>query len=236
MDLLSFQQPEINVPCKIICNKEEKNTKEEESTLENENIQLKQYIYEPNSFSLTNIQMLQVIGILEQFKPNNICEFGTGITTKVFELYCKKYKKNLLNIEHSIKYQRESSKMFKLNKKKDIIINNIKYSQTNIYEGLEEFFKSYDKKFDFVLIDAPTGETNKYKYGRIQMIDLIVFNLLDNEGYFLIHNTEKYCIQISVNVLLSLFKKKNYNTVIENLGYNNNKRLTIIHFKKKINK
>ena len=189
------------------------------------------YTYEPNSFSLTNIQMLQVIGILEQFKPNNICEFGTGITTDVFELYCKKYNKNLLNIEHNIKYQRDHSKIFKLNKKKDIIINKIKYSQTNIYEGLEDFFKNYEKKFDLVLIDAPMGETNKYKYGRIQMIDLLVFNLLSNEGYFLIHNTEKPCIQNSVNVLLSLFKKKNYNTVIENLGYNNNKRLTIIHFK-----
>jgi hypothetical protein len=226
MNLLSSQPPESNSPSKIISDKEEK------STIENESIQSIQYIYKPNSFSLTNIQMLQVIGILEQFKPNSICEFGTGITTDVFESYCKKYNKNLLNIEHNIKYQREHSKLFKLNKKKDVVINNIKYSQTNIYEGLEEFFKSYDKKFDFVLIDAPIGETNKYKYGRIQMIDLIVFDLLDDEGYFLVHNTEKHCIQNSVNVLLSLFKKKNYNTVIENLGYNNNKRLTIIHFKK----
>ena len=226
MNLISSQPQERNSPSKIILDKEEK------STFENESIQSNQYVYKPNSFSLTNIQMLQVIGILEHFKPNNICEFGTGITTDVFELYCKKYNKNLLNIEHSIKYQREHSKLFKLNKKKDIVINNIKYSQTNIYEGLEEFFKSYEKKFDLVLIDAPTGETNKYKYGRIQMIDLIVFNLLDDEGYFLIHNTEKYCIQNSVNILLSLFKKKNYNTVTENLGYNNNKRLTIIHFKK----
>jgi len=57
--------------------------------------------------------------------------------------------------------------------------------------------------------------------------------ILEDEGYFLVHNTEKHCIQNSVNILLSLFKKNNYNTVIENLGYNNNKRLTIIHFKKK---
>ena len=230
MNLLSLQPPEINSPSKIISDKEEK------STSQNESIQSNQFVYETNSFSLTNIQMLQVIGILEQFRPNNICEFGTGITTNIFESYCKKYNKNLLTIEHSIKYQREHSKMFKLNKKKDVIINNIKYSQTNIYEGLEEFFKNYEKKFDFVLIDAPTGETNKYKYGRIQMIDPLVFNLLENEGYYLIHNTEKYCIQNSVNVLLSLFKKKNYNTIIENLGFNNNKRLTIIHFRKKMNK
>ena len=226
MNLLSSQPPEKNSSSKIISDKEEK------STVENESIQSNQYVYNPNSFSLTNIQMMQVIGILEIFKPNNICEFGTGITTDVFEVYCKKYNKNLLNIEHNIKYQREHSKLFKLNKKKDVVINNIKYSQTNIYEGLEEFFKSYDKKFDLVLIDAPIGEANKYKYGRIQMIDLIVFNLLEDEGYFLVHNTEKHCIQNSVNILLSLFKKNNYNTVIENLGYNNNKRLTIIHFKK----
>ena len=155
MNLLSLQPPEINSPSKIISDKEEK------STSQNESIQSNQYVYETNSFSLTNIQILQVIGILEQFKPNNICEFGTGITTNIFESYCKKYNKNLLTIEHSIKYQREHSKMFKLNKKKDVVINNIKYSQTNIYEGLEEFFKTYEKKFDLILIDAPMGETNK---------------------------------------------------------------------------
>ena len=190
MNLLSLQPPEINSPSKIISDKEEK------STSQNESIQSNQYVYETNSFSLTNIQILQVIGILEQFKPNNICEFGTGITTNIFESYCKKYNKNLLTIEHSIKYQREHSKMFKLNKKKDVVINNIKYSQTNIYEGLEEFFKTYEKKFDLVLIDAPMGETNKYKYGRIQMIDFLVFNLLDIEGYFLIHNTKNIVIKI----------------------------------------
>ena len=224
INLISSQQTEINEKS---CDNREKNT------MKNENIIFSQYVYKPHAISLTNIQILQLIGILEQFKPNNIIEFGTGVTTDVFEFYCKKYNKNLLTIEHNKKYKRVHSKMFNLHTKKDIVIDNVKYKQTNIYEGLENFFKKYDKKFDLVLVDAPIGETNKYKYGRIQMIDLVVFDLLENEGYFLIHNTEKTCIYNSFNVLISLFKKKNYNTVIEDLGYKNNKRLTIIYFKKK---
>ena len=228
ISLFSSQPSEINE--KSTCDNGEKNN------MKNENLLFSEYVYKPHSLSLTNIQILQLIGILEQFKPNNICEFGTGVTTDIFEFYCKKYNKNLMTIEHNKKYKREHSKMFKLNKKTNIVIDNVKYKKTNIYVGLEDFFQKYDKKFDLVLIDAPTGETNKYKYGRIQMIDLLVFDLLENEGYFLIHNTEKPCIYNSYSVLISLFKKKNYNTVIEDLGYQKNKRLTIIYFKKKDSK
>ena len=109
INLISSQQSEINEKS---CDNREKNT------MKNENIIFSQYVYKPHALSLTNIQILQLIGILEQFKPNNIIEFGTGVTTDVFEFYCKKYNKNLLTIEHNNKYKREHSKMFKLNVKK----------------------------------------------------------------------------------------------------------------------
>ena len=199
-----------------------------------ENKKLLNYNYKLSPISVTNIQALQIIGILEKFRPNNICEFGTGVTTDIFDFYCEKYNKNILTIEHNIKYKRKHSKIFKLIIKGNVTINNIEYKDTNFYNGLENFFKSYHKKFDFILIDAPAGENNKYKYARIQMIDFIIYDLLDNEGYFLIHNVEKKCIENSVNILLSLFKTKNYNIKIEYLGYKKQKTLAIIEFKKKL--
>ena len=201
-----------------------------------ENKKLINYNYKINPYSVTNIQALQIIGILEKFRPNNICEFGTGVTTDIFDFYCEKYNKNILTIEHNIKYKRKHSKIFKLIIKGNVTINNIEYKDTNFYDGLEDFFKNYHKKFDFILIDAPTGEKKDYKYARIQMIDFIIYDLLDNEGYFLIHNTEKKCIENTVNILISLFKIKNYQIKIEYLGYKKQKTLVIIEFKKKINK
>ena len=203
---------------------------EKENILKKEKKMYMNYQYKVNAFSVTNIQALQIIGILEQFRPNNIIEYGTGITTDIFEFYCEKYNKNLLTIEHSTKYQRESSVMFKLNFKGNVVIKDVKYKNTNIYEGLEDFFKSYKKKFDFVLIDAPHGEKKTYKYGRLQMIDLLVFDLLEDEGYFLIHNTEKPSVKNSLEVLLTLFKQKHYKIKMEVLGYKKFKQMTIINF------
>ena len=197
-----------------------------------ENKKLINYNYKINPFSITNIQALQIIGILETFRPTNICEFGTGVSTDIFDFYCEKYNKNILTIEHNIKYKRKHSKIFKLITKGNIIIDNIEYKDTNFYKGLENFFKNYNKKFDFIFIDAPTGENNKYKYARIQMIDFLIYDLLENEGYFLIHNLEKNCIKNSLNILISLFKTKKYKITIEYLGYKKKKTLAIIEFKK----
>ena len=77
---------------------------EKENILKKEKKMYMNYQYKVNAFSVTNIQALQIIGILEQFRPNNIIEYGTGITTDIFEFYCEKYNKNLLTIEHSTKY------------------------------------------------------------------------------------------------------------------------------------
>lgn len=207
-----------------------KNKKEEEKKI------LKNYTFETNSASITYIQGLMIIGILEQFRPNNICEYGAGVSSGIFQTYCEKYNKSLLTIEHDVKYQTKESKLFSLIENTTVTINNVKYGKTNKYEGLEEFFSKYDKKFDFVFIDGPFGcEREYYAYTRIQMLDLIEYDLLSDEGYFLIHDTERKNGQASIKVLLSLFEQKNYTLLIEELGLNQIKMMTIIKFKKKMN-
>ena len=173
------------------------------------------YNYTINSYSLTHIQGMVLIGILEKFRPNNICEFGAGESTKIFETYCAKYNKNLLNIEHDNKYKRKDSKLFELKENTSVVINNITYEKTNKYEGLEEFFKNYESKFDLVFIDGPFGFNKEYNYTRIQIIDLLEFDLLENQGYFLIHDSERESAINSINILLKLFKDKGYTLVIE---------------------
>ena len=184
------------------------------------NKMMNNYDYSINSASITYIQGMLLIGILEKFRPNSICEFGAGESTKIFETYCEKYNKKLLNIEHDIKYKRKDSKLFNLIENTDVVINNIKYENTNKYEGLEDFFKNYKGKFNFVFIDGPFGVNHDYKYTRIQMIDFLEFDLLENHGYFLIHDTERINAQNSIKILLSLFKEKGYEIEIENLETN----------------
>ena len=65
------------------------------------------------------------------------------------------------------------------------------------------------------------------------MIDLLEFDLLENNGYFLIHDTERKNTKNSIKILLSLFKKKRYELKIEYMVNQKNKRLTIINFNKK---
>ena len=204
--------------------------------LEQRNKIINNYEYTINPASITNIQGMLIIGILEKFKPNNICEFGAGVSTIIFENYCEKYNKHLLNIEHNIKYKRKDSKLFNLIENTFVEINSVKYGKTNKYEGLEEFFKNYKRKFDFVFIDGPIGTNSKYNYTRIQMIDLLEFDLLENYGYFLIHDSERKNAKNSINILLSLFKKKGYIIEIEYSVTQKNKRLTIINFNKTISK
>ena len=192
------------------------------------------YEFKINSFSITKIQALFIIGLLEKYKPNNLCEYGAGVSTKIFEIYSQKYNKTFLNIEQDKKYLYKSSKYFPIKHKAPLIFNGIKYKNNAIYDGLEKFLKNYKKKFDFVLIDGPFIDRKKYKYkyNRLQMVDFIEFDLLDEKGYFLIHDTERTADAKSVKLLLSLFKKK-YKLKIDKINKGLPKELTIIRFKKK---
>ncbi len=193
------------------------------------------YHYKINSFSLTNIQFIFLIGLLEKYRPNNICEFGAGESTKIFEFYAERYNKSFLNIEQNKKYLYKSSKFFPLKHEASLVINGETYQRNGIYEGLEEFFKNYKKeKFDFVLIDGPFADQNKknYKYVRLQMVYFVEFDLLQDEGYFLIHDSSLPSSINSINILLPLFKQK-YNLEIEYVEKGIPKELAVIKFKKK---
>jgi len=211
-------------------------TCENDKKLNNEYMLPSLYHYKQNSFSLSNIQLIFLIGLLEKFRSNNICEFGAGESTKIFETYAERYNKSFLNIEQDKNYLYKSSKLFPLKQEASLVINGVTYKRNGIYEGLEDFFSNYKKeKFDFVLIDGPFAnqKKKKYKYVRLQMVYFLEFDLLEDEGYFLIHDSELPGCKNSIKILLSLFNQK-YNIKIEYLQKGISKEFTIIKFKKKI--
>jgi 16S rRNA G966 N2-methylase RsmD len=214
---------------------EEDVTCESDKKLNNEYILPSLYHYEINDFSLTNIQIIFLIGLLEKYRPNNICEFGAVESTKIFETYVERYNKSFLNIEQDEKYLYKSSKLFPLKHEAPLVINKQTYKRNGIYEGLEEFFKNYQKeKFDFVLIDGPYAnqDVKKYEYVRLQMVYFIEFDLLQDEGYFLIHDSSSEGSKNSIKILLPLFERK-YDLQIEYVEKGIRKELTVISFKKK---
>ncbi len=122
------------------------------------------YEFKINSFSITKIQALFIIGLLEKYKPNNLCEYGAGESTKIFEIYSQKYNKTFLNIEQDEKYIHKSSKHFPIKHNASLIFNGSTYGECGIYDGLEKFLKNYKTKFDFILIDGPFVDHNIHKY------------------------------------------------------------------------
>ena len=151
------------------------------------------YNYKINGFSITNTQALILIGLLEKFKPNNICEFGAGESTKIFETYIKKYNKKFLNIVQNMTYLYKSSIYFPIKHNVTLVYDGVTYEKNGIYDGLEEFFKNEKPKFDFVLIDGPflDPKIQKYEFNRIQMIDFIEYDLLDDKGFYLVYDTSR---------------------------------------------
>ena len=168
---------------------------------------------------------------MEKFRPNNICEFGAGESTKIFETYAERYNKSFLNIEQDKNYLYKSSLLFPLKHETPLVIT---YERNGIYEGLEQYFKNYKKeKFNFVLIDGPFADQKKrkYEYIRLQMVYFIEFDLLQDKGYFLIHDSSWPSYQNSINILIPLFKKK-YKLKIEYIEKGISQELIVIKFKK----
>ena len=92
-----------------------------------------------NNFSISKIQAFFIMGLLEKYRPNNICEYGAGDSTKIFEIYSQKYNKTFLNIEQVEKYLYNISKHFPINNA-FLAFNNITYEKHIIYDGF--FFEN----------------------------------------------------------------------------------------------
>ena len=185
-----------------------------------------------NGGSITDKQIDQIIILLETYKPANILEYGAGVSTQVFQEYCKENNAKLTTIEHDKTYHYDNNVYFNLNQHGNLSVENCIFNNVCMYEHLDEWMKNVSSKFDLVFVDGPFGFLPQ-EYTRIQMIYPVLYNLLADEGVFLIHDSERPSSQRSQKILEMLFIAKGYTYEIINYPANDN-QLTIIMWKKHI--
>ena len=151
------------------------------------------YNFKSFSGTMTENEYINMIDILEDFKPKRICELGSGQSSQIFETYCDKYNAKLYSIEHDEMWKRKDSVLLKfIDYETFININGHIYKSCNKYEGFEEWLEQQDK-FNFILIDGPIGYGYRelYKYSRIQILSFILLNKISDSAYVLYHDSER---------------------------------------------
>ncbi len=182
--------------------------------------------YEINPFSLTKEQITYLCDLLNTKKPKNILEYWCWVSSNIFNDYIQENKNSTYTwIEHDKNYKTNNN----------IQIFNLidhPYINTNFYNWLEEYISKTNKKFDFILIDGPFWYNKKYDYTRLQMIDPILYNKLDEQWIFLIHDSQRKSTRKSIEILKILFYIKWYNISINYNNYKKDKELITFEFNK----
>ena len=151
------------------------------------------YNFKSFSGTMTENEYINMIDILEDFKPKRICELGSGQSSQIFETYCDKYNAKLYSIEHDEMWKRKDSVLLKfIDYETFININGHIYKSCNKYEGFEQWLEQQDQ-FNFILIDGPIGYGYRelYKYSRIQILSFILLNKISDSAYVLYHDSER---------------------------------------------
>ena len=177
------------------------------------NFSYKDYDFICDIGTMTPTQYIHMINLLEKYTPKRICEFGSGESTKIFNRYVVDTNSIVQSIEHDSYWNRYNSTMMNLIEDTQLNINNYTYNKCNIYQGFEDWLNIQDC-FDFVLIDAPNDgiPTNSMslKYARIQLLDFILLNKLNDKSIVLYHDSERDIAQNTLNEFERLMKEYNY--------------------------
>lgn len=173
----------------------------------------KNYTYKSFVGTMTNDEYNELIDILEEFKPNRICELGSGQSTIIFEQYKNKYNCELYSIEHDINWINNDTTILMplIDEESNININGHIYESCNKYDGLENWLNNQDK-FDFILIDGPFGYgyRENFKYSRIQILSFVLLNKIEDNAYILYHDSERNNAKTTLNEFETLLKENNF--------------------------
>lgn len=160
----------------------------------------KEYRFHCDIGTMTPLQYIRMITILEDFKPKRVCELGSGISTDIFDVYGKKVNCVRYSIENDPYYLRhENTILMPLDCDK--------------YDGLEGWLEKQDK-FDFVLIDGPNEavpfNTRDLEYARIQLFDFVLMDKLNDKAVVMYHDSEREVAQRTLNEFERLLRSSGF--------------------------
>ena len=179
---------------------------------------------EMNTFNMLQHQYDDMWKLLEINQPLNICEFGYGPSTLIFNKYIQdKENGNVISINYDD---------FSLTDNTSIEISGTTYNNVNIYDNLEEYLTGLGIKFDFVFIDGPYSWYDYLDYGRVQILDFIDYDLLSDNGIFMIHDSERKTTKRTIDVFLEKLSNKNYKYVLSYSNKGQSKELLTIQYYK----
>lgn len=173
----------------------------------------KEYDFDCEVGTMTPCQYKRMIDLLENNNLHNICELGSGQSTRIFKTYCKKRNAIAFSIENDTYYNIYDSIMMPLKEKTSFAIDDKIFDKCTYYYGFEDWLKEQDK-FDFVLIDGPNDVVpHNYKslyYSKIQTLSFILLDKLNNNSFVLIHDSERDEAQRTLEIFETLLSERGY--------------------------
>ena len=148
--------------------------------------------------------------VLNEIKPTNILELGLGQSTKMISQYvahsekCKHYV-----VEHDSNWIDFYSKNYTLPKATTVVqlpwdfVNFKDATDVRCYHNFKETFT--DKKFSFILIDAPLGG-DMSKYARIDVLSILPY-ALEKDFVIMIDDSERSGEQRMIDSLKEILTK-----------------------------
>lgn len=172
----------------------------------------KNYHFECSIGTMTPNQYIKMIKLLEDNQPNNICELGSGQSTRIFDTYKTRGDQQISSIEDNTDYLTKYTILSPVSIG-ELKINEAVYNNIAKYDVLECWLQTKDK-FDFVFIDGPNDvlpfNNNGLDYSRIQLLSFVLLDKLDNDAVVLYHDSERQEAQATLNEFERLLSENNF--------------------------
>lgn len=141
---------------------------------------LRNKAFAPGGWAVDYCFLYTMYRALNAAQPRNIIELGLGQTTHMLSQYKEYVGASLTTCEHDedwIKFFKTQSTVhldiekMELSKRDEYEIGTLRFKPVNVYSNFKEIITKNDKKYDFIVIDAPFGGTEPYS--RVHILDLI---------------------------------------------------------------
>lgn len=112
-----------------------------------------------------------VLRLIEQYKPRNIVEFGTGQSTAWFASYASKHGAKVLTIDQDANYQNEWTATARTLGPVDSVAANVIFNP----DGSSQFETTIPPDADFIFVDAPSWNVDRVPKDKRVALDVQLF-------------------------------------------------------------